>query len=180
MSVPTSHQAREDKIMENDDQTDRLKAAMVKGIMKFADAERWTPLMNQLGLRDEEMVDRLVRLLLIHLVMDRTITAVLTVRLIKDNPNVFDEVETELARFNLSSRIRLAKAAGAISEPCANDMHEVNNVRNLFSHYDPRLQGGLAGVKEIDSEDAFEKFVQKAIGTIEEMGKVLGLPAKKG
>ena len=165
--------------MATDDQIEQLKAAMVKNTMKSVDTERWKPLMNQLGLTDEEMVERLVRLLLIHLVMDRTITAVLTVKLVKENPTAFDEVESELVRLNLSSRIRLVKACAAVSDSCANDMHEVNNVRNRFSHYDPKLQGGLAAVKEIASGQEFEKFIQKAGGTIEEMGKAIGLPFKQ-
>jgi hypothetical protein len=164
--------------MAEDDQTSRLKATMVKAMMKAADAERWKPIMTQLGLKDEDMVDRLVRLLLTHLVMDRTITALLTVKLIKDKADAFVEVENELTRINLSSRIRLAKACGGISDSCANDMHEVNNVRNQFSHYDPKLQGGLAAVKEIASEQASEKLIEKAIGTIVEVGKVLGLVPK--
>src|SRR5262249_16094081 len=101
-----------------------------------------------------------------------------TVKLVKDRPGAFAEVENELVRFNLSSRIRLAKSSGAISDSCANDMHEVNNVRNQFSHYDPKLQGGLTAVKEIASEQPFEKWVEKVIGTIVEVGKALGLPIK--
>jgi hypothetical protein len=112
--------------------------------------------------------------------MDRAITAILTVKLIKGKPTAaFKEVESELVRINLSSRIRLANASRDISDSCANDMHEVNNVRNQFSHYDPKLQGGLAAVKEIASAEAFEKLIQKAIGTLEEMRKAIGLHAKK-
>jgi hypothetical protein len=44
--------------MANDEQTSRLKETMVKAKMKSVDAETWKPLMNQLGLADEEMVDR--------------------------------------------------------------------------------------------------------------------------
>jgi hypothetical protein len=164
--------------MANDDEG-QLKQTVVNRMPRLSDLERLKPLMNQLGLAKEEMVERLVSILLIHLVMDRSITSVLTVQLIKDNAAAFDEVESELARSNLASRIRLAKASGVISDACASDMLDVNNIRNLFSHYNPKLQGGLAAVNEIASEEAFEKCIVKAVGTLGQMGKVLGFPLQK-
>lgn len=95
--------------------------SMTQRLMKEAESARWKPLMNQLGLTDEEMVDRMVRMLLIHLLMDRTVTTALTVNLIKNKsePTQFDALESELVRISLSSRIRLLKACGDISDSCA-------------------------------------------------------------
>lgn len=162
--------------MTTDDQVEQAKADIVKALMKKWSDHRWNNVKKVLGLTEDLMADRLVRLLLIHLAMDRTVTGALATKLAtgKEGDPAFEKLEMELSRVNLSSRIRLAEASGLISHSGASSMHEVNEVRNQFSHYNPKLQGGLSGVKEIASEQDLEKLFQKSLSAIEEIGKRLG------
>ena len=160
-----------------DNQAEGPKNDVVKALMKVWNDQRWKRISKLWGLTDEAMTERLIRLLLIHLAMDRTVTGALATKLAKDKENdpAFEKLESELCRLNLSSRIRLAEASGLISHSGANGMLEVNDVRNKFSHYDPKIQGGLGGVKEIASEKDFEKLIEKALGAVEEIGTNLGI-----
>jgi hypothetical protein len=160
-----------------DNQAEKPKNDVVKALMKVLNDQRWKSRSKLLGLTDEAMSERLIRLLLIHLVMDRTVTGALATKLAKgkENDPAFEKLEGELSRVNLSSRIRLAEASGLISHSGAKGMHELNDVRNKFSHYDPKLQGGLGGVKEIASEKDFEKLIAKALVAVEEIGTNLGI-----
>ena len=99
-----------------------------------------------------QLVERLTRLLVVHLLLDRTITAILTISLC--NPRVigsFDAIEKALAPVSMDQRIELAKATNLISVSCASSIKTVNTVRNKLAHYDPKVGGDLSRVQELSS-----------------------------
>ena len=102
----------------------------------------------------------LVRLLVVHLMLDRSVTAVLAVRFLDRRllapPS---KIEAAVAPLPMSRRMQLAQASRLISNSCAKDMKTVNRVRNKLAHYDPRSGWGVSHVKEISSLKAFEQCV---------------------
>ena len=86
----------------------------------------------------------LVRLLVVHLMLDRSVTAVLAVRFLDRRllapPS---KIEAAVAPLPMSRRMQLAQASRLISNSCAKDMKTVNRVRNKLAHYDPRSGWGV-------------------------------------
>ena len=116
------------------------------------------------GLDDEEKAERLLRLLVMHLVLDRTVTARVALNLSKSSSS-FSTIEAAVARVPMEKRIDLARAIGAISDSCADDMKAVNQVRNKCAHYNPHI-GKLTRVPEVSSEAVFEICATRAMRSI--------------
>ena len=149
----------------NNEQAKRLEKAFKRHLRTLG----WRPWLKELGLTDVDMVDRVVWLLVMHLILDRTLTTVLTVQLTDPAvPNV-RKAEAEVARLPTGSRIRLASASGLISTSCAADLKAVNAARNKLAHYDPTLGYGLQGVPEIASEKAFEACAERGRRALAEL-----------
>ena len=110
----------------------------------------------------------LVRLLVVHLMLDRSVTAVPAVRFLDRRllapPS---KIEAAVAPLPMSRRMQLAQASRLISNSCAKDMKApvvscimfADRVRNKLAHYDPRSGWGVSHVKEISSLKAFEQCV---------------------
>ena len=133
------------------------KGAIVEAMMKHWHTMRWRPFLKLLGLTNENKIDRLVRLLVMHLLLDRAIMAGLTLRLIDHESPDFSKIEAKVAKVEMGKRIELAKAANIISDSCAKDIHAVNDVRNNFAHYQPHKGWELDTIQELSSAEAFEK-----------------------
>lgn len=153
--------------------TGRSYDKLVHAMMRNWNAERWKPYLESLGLTDEDMVDRLLRILVLHFLLDRTLTAILTVRLAKDASAVSKTME-EVAILFMDDRIRLARVSGVISTSCAKAMTKVNDVRNKIAHFKPKRGWGLANLKALSSEEAFEECVASGMSALTEATKIVG------
>jgi hypothetical protein len=152
-----------------DDKNDK-KGPIARALMKQWDARRWGPMLDILGIRDEETSERMTRLLLVHLMLDRAVTAVLTVKFLDRRLLApFPKIEAAVAPLDMSSRIELAKAAHLISDSCASDMKTVNTVRNKLAHYQPKLGWGVEHVQELSSAKAYERCIDKGIRALREV-----------
>ena len=133
---------------------------------KLLHSARWKPLLELNGL-DEVTADRLLRLLLTHLTLDRVITSGLALRLVM-GPSTGVNLETlskNLAELTISKRAKLCVALGIASKNWKNDFDAFNAVRNRLSHFNPKV--GLDQVKELHSEKAFEECIQRGLRALQ-------------
>ncbi|MBA2487463.1 MAG: hypothetical protein H0V35_15490 [Nitrospira sp.] len=147
------------------------RAAVALAMMKRDDKQRWAPFLEYLGL-DEESCDRLTRLLVLHLVLDRTLTGMVALRFLGGTSS-FSKIEETVATLPVSKRIDLLKTAHIISDSCAQNLKAVNSARNNLAHYQPKLGYGLDNVKEISSEEAFTRLLHKGLPALYEVTKSL-------
>jgi hypothetical protein len=166
-SIPTHRR----KILMSKKKDDKdKKGAVVRALMEQWDAKQWKPMFDMLGISDEETSVRLTRLLLMHLMLDRAVTAVLAVRFLDARlmPS-YENIEAILAPLDVSTRIDLAKASHLISASCASNIKTVNTVRNKLMHYQPKLGFGVAHVQEISSANAYEQCIEKGMCALREV-----------
>lgn len=141
--------------------------AVARAMEESEESERWAPFLKMLGL-DKRSGDRLTRLLVLHLLLDRAITAWITCKL-HETPSAFFEVEKTVATLPIGRRIDLLRAAGFISASCAKDVRAVNKARNDLAHYQPKLGFELSLVKEASSEAAYQQCLHKGIHALTEI-----------
>jgi hypothetical protein len=151
-----------------------LREKMVRALMRDWHAKKWQPFLEGLGLTDQDMVDRLVRLLVLHLMLDRAVTAGLTLRLLDPTSPTFVKVEAAVAKLDMGKRIGLANASNIISDSCAADIYAVNDARNNIAHYQAKKGWRLDIVKEISSAEAFEACAEKGMRAFAEATKIFG------
>jgi hypothetical protein len=156
------------------EKTNDPKEGLVQAMMRNWHTERWKPFLEYLGLTDEDMVDRLVRLLVMHLLLDRALTAGLAFKLTDPTSPSFEGVEAAVAKLEMGKRIGLAMASNIISNSCAGDIHAVNDVRNAFAHYQAKKGWRLDTVKEISDAKEFEICAQKGLSALAEVTKDFG------
>ena len=145
-------------------------AKVVRAMMKAEDSKFWVPMFGWLGLDDDETVERMTRILVVHLLLDRALTALIAVSLL--NPRVmpsYKSIEEALAPVSVNQRIELAKAAHLISASCASTIKTVNRVRNKLAHHYPKLGFGVAHVQEISSQKAFQRCVETGMSALREV-----------
>lgn len=156
--------------MSPEETKDRVKDRLVQAMMKGRDAKRWRPMLDMLGIRDEDSIERMTRILLLHLMLDRALTALLTLQFLNQRLLApFDKIEAAVAPVSISKRIELAKAAHLISATCAGGIKTVNKVRNQLAHYQPQLGPGVGHVIEISSAKAYEQCIDKGFFALREI-----------
>ena len=128
---------------------------IVKAMLRYSEAKHWKPVLECLGLNDGE-AERLVRLRMMHLILDRSITGLLAMKLADASASSSSKIKAGVATVSMDKRIDLAKSLNVISDSCAAELKEVNKVRNKFAHYPPRFGWDL-NVEEISSAASFEK-----------------------
>lgn len=143
--------------------------AIKKVMLKHLEDKYWEPFLSRFGLSDEDVADRLIRLVVLHIAIDRVLTALLAMRLYNASPESFSEVEDELATVPMGKRINLARASRLISDTCQKNIHVLNGVRNRFAHYHPKEGWGLGHIEELSSKDAFGKCADKAKKALDEL-----------
>jgi len=134
----------------------------VSPFRRLMESARWKPLLEMLGL-NEVMADRLLRILLAHLMLDRVITSNLTLELVAGPSKSANlkSVERHIAKMNIARRAGLCVALGIASDAWESDFNAFNAVRNKLSHFNPKFD--LSTVKELRSDSAFEACIQKGL-----------------
>lgn len=153
--------------------TDSKKAALLNAMMKRWESQRWMKYRAVLHLHSEETADRLTSLLALHLLLDRMVTAVLSLRLLDPRTvKSLEDVEAAVSRLNFNNRIELAKAARLISDSCALDIKAVNKVRNDFAHSRSKTSKGRVNIlPELESSEDFEQCMQTGERALDELLK---------
>lgn len=144
---------------------------ITRALVKQGEKARWAPFLKWIGL-NEESGERLTRLLVLHLMLDRAITALITARFSR-LPGSFFKVEATVAKLPIAQRINLLRSAQFITDPCAKDLHAVNEVRNNLAHYQPQLGFEMSTVKELSSEKAFEQCAEKGMRALNEISNLI-------
>lgn len=122
---------------------------------------------------DHESGNRLMLLLVLHLMIDRAITEFLTWHF-NQKPLKLDDMEVEVAALPIGRRIRLMKATGLISDSTVTHITAFNKVRNRFAHGDPKHKYQLKHVDELWSQKAFLDCASKGLDAAAEIRGVLG------
>jgi hypothetical protein len=160
--------------MTSEDARNDFQERYVEYHMRNWHSERWKPFIEELGLTNEDMVDRLVRLLVMHLLLDRTLTAVLTLTMTDGVSSTFGDVEPAVAKLEMAKRIGLAKASKIVSDSCADDIYAVNDARNNVAHYQAKTGWKLDTVKELLSAEEFEACAKRGMRALKEITAITG------
>jgi len=84
------------------------RATIARALLNQENAKRWGPFWEMFGLENEDTRDRLVRLLIVHLMLDSAVTALLTARFLDRRLlNPHSEIEAAVAALPMSKRIEL-------------------------------------------------------------------------
>lgn len=142
---------------------------LMRALMGQEEAKVWAPYLDILGLSDEETIKRLVRILVVHFMLDRAVTELLTFKLLGSSPGQFEKIQQVVAGLEMETRIDLAKASQIISDSTSSGIRTVNTVRNKLAHYQPKKGWDLAHIPELSSQEAFEQCTYKAMAAIEEL-----------
>ena len=139
----------------------------------------WRPLRDGLGL-DSEQWDNVMRVVTLHLVLDRLLTALIThhLRAPGVSADIVWNVMKAVGALNFARRIELAEKSQWLPADVAADVREINRVRNKLLHFDPQRQR-LDHVSEIASAEAFEKLTKRGHHAYYALVTLL-LPALKG
>lgn len=119
----------------------------------------WGPLREALGLGPEAWKN-FTRVLALHLVLDRLLTLTITTRLCAGagaEGQVVEPITNAVAELSFRQRIEVTTKAGWVAADVADDLREVNRVRNKLLHFDPQ-RNRFEGVPEIASAAAFRQF----------------------
>jgi hypothetical protein len=153
--------------------TDSKKAAVLNAMMNNWEKDRWMRFRSALHLNSEEAAVRLTSMLALHLLLDSALEAILSVRLLGPGElkGKLEPVSEAMGRVNFSHRIDIAKAAGLISDSCAEDIKAVNSVRNKFAHAPSKKsrKGGMGVVREISSPKDFDRCMAKGERAFDEI-----------
>lgn len=127
------------------------------------------------GLHSGEAAERLTTLLAMHLMLDREVTALLSLQLIAPRMSrSLEKTEEAVSRVTFDNRVRMAHAACLISDSCAADIKAVNSVRNKFAHCHPKGTKGSKGmVPEISSKKNFEDCMERGRRALNELKEAL-------
>ena len=87
----------------NNDDENSKEGALAQAMQKALDDTQWGPLLRILGIEGDEKGDRLVRLLVVHLMLDRAVTAVVALRLVGPSSRSFTDIEAEVANLPMSN-----------------------------------------------------------------------------
>jgi hypothetical protein len=136
----------------------------------LGESVRWEPLLTAAGL-NEAMADRLLRILLVHLMLDRFITSILTLHLVAKAAKSanLESVELLIADMSIAQRADMCVALGIATDAWKSDFSALNKVRNKLSHYKPK--SGLDKVKELSSPSAFEACIRQGFRAMSLAGK---------
>jgi hypothetical protein len=152
--------------------TQEKRDKIVNAMRRYSEEKHWKPVLECLGINDEE-AERLVRLLLMHLILDRGITGLLAMKLADASASSsLTKIEAGVATISMDKRIDLAKSLNVISDSCAADIKEVNKVRNKFAHYKPSSGWDLK-VEEISTAAAFEKCARRGRCAVTSLANVV-------
>ena len=150
-----------------------VKEKIVDAMMKNFEKHRWMKFRSALHLHSEEAADRLTSLLALHLLLDRAVEAILSVRLLGSGKlkGKLGQISEAVRRVTFSNRIDIAKAAGLISDACAADIKAVNKVRNSIAHSPSSKppDGSVHVAPEISSPKDFERCMVKGERALEEI-----------
>lgn len=143
------------------------------------DRLNWVPLLESVGL-DTEKGERLTRLLVVHLLLDRLLTIGLIKKKIlqsssSDAPDL-KKITNDTSDLRFAARVGLAEGLGIVTPAIAAAMSEVNKVRNSLVHYKPKLGGkgwAVDEVPEIASQQECEACTQKGIEAVQELAKFI-------
>jgi hypothetical protein len=155
--------------MEDVAMSEDARDRVLRALMGREEAELWAPYLDMLGLGDEEMVKRLVRILVAHLLLDRAMTELLTLRLLESPPKQFEQVQEVIAKLGMRTRIDLARTSQVISDSTADKIQSVNATRNDLAHYVPKKGWELTHIQELSSQNEFDQFNRKAREAIAEL-----------
>ncbi len=144
----------------------------------------WTKLRQAVGLDSEEKVDRLTRVLVVHLIVDRLLTLSLASKLAACSQSIerrdVEKIIGDIAPLHIPTRVNLASDMGLIPPGIVEKILAINEARNRLVHFKPK-QGKPAwdvdGVEEIASQDACDRCTQKGIGAVQALMAVLNSEA---
>jgi len=152
---------------------------VLQALMGQKAAKGRAPYLDELGLSDEEAVNRLLRILVWHLLLDRLMTELLSLNSIGSSWEQFEKVQNVMARLEMDTRIDLAKASQTISDSTARKIRTVNTIRNSLAHYTPKKGWNLTHIPELTSPKAFAQLALKAEEAIGELIPVMKSKLKK-
>jgi hypothetical protein len=147
-------------------------------IPKSFEALDWVKLFETMGL-NEQIGDRLMRLLVVHMLADRLLTGalVLAIGAYGDGGKALEKV----AEISFAQRVNLAELCRAISGDIATGLRELNKVRNAFAHYKPARGWDFDGVPELADEAGFRTCAAGGVKALQAlMAVVMGREAPMG
>jgi hypothetical protein len=143
----------------------------------------WDPIFHAVGLDSDEKIDRLNRILVVHLLVDRLLTLLVAAKLAanfepKESPPDVGKIIADIALLPVPSRLDRASTLGLLTAPIAENILEINRVRNRLVHF--KAKGGKSGwdvdeVEEIASQDACDRCTQKGIEAVQALMRTLKL-----
>ena len=132
----------------------------------------WPRLFELLEL-NSATTERLMRLLTVHMLVDRVLTSALAVRLTQDQTQIEGAIG-KLAELGFAQRIDLAKLCGAISGETPAELQEVNRVRNAFAHYKPKHGWSPGDIPELADEARYTACAAGGIRALQTLVAALG------
>ena len=149
------------------------KEKIVDAMMKNWEKHRWIHIRAVLDLHTDEAANRLTAFLTVHLLLDRALTDLLSLRLLDPRTEEgLEDVAEAVSRVSFKMRVDLAKAARLISDSCAINIKAVNVVRNKLAHCPPWDSGGGLGLAPaLSSMTNFEECMLKGENALNELIK---------
>jgi hypothetical protein len=125
----------------------------------------------------------LSRILVVHLLVDRFLTLLVSAKLAtssqsKEPPPDVGKTIANIAPLSVPTRLDLASTLGLLTASIAESILEINRVRSRLVHFKPT--GGkpgwdVDGVEEIASQDASDRCTQKGIEALQALMRALDL-----
>lgn len=137
------------------------------------DALLWRPWRKGIGLNEGQWAN-LTNLVGMHMVLDR----LLSIRILsalcslgKVEKGGIGRLATVVADMTFGRRLDLARESGLLTAEAAEDLKEVNRVRNSLMHFKPKMKGRLGDVPEINSDEALKALTQRGLRAFEALMK---------
>lgn len=146
---------------------------VLRAFLGQEEAKLWAPILDSLGLRDEEMIKRLVRFLVVHFLLDRGVTDLMACKLCGSPSEGFEKDLKLIADVEMEKRIGLAEAFQLISKSTADTIRKVNHTRNDIAHYKPKKGWDLTHIPQLSSREAFDKCAREAMEALAELGRCI-------
>jgi hypothetical protein len=116
-----------------------------------------------LGVADSE-IDNFAMLVMVHAFADRLLSLALAHSLAGDRPDQqLDRIVDSIADLSFTKRVDLAENLGILASDPANDLREVNRMRNNLLHWRPRKSTGFGVLGDI-SDSATMRLLERASG----------------
>ena len=138
----------------------------------------WSGLFQTVGLDSPEKIDRLNRLLVVHLLIDRLLTLVLAAKLA--TCSAVAEPDTERLILNnagraIPDRTELAVDLGLVERGAADKILRVNTARNRLVHFKPKrgFTHWNLDEAEIISQEASDGRLREGIEAMQALGRLL-------